>query len=59
MSKIEVTLAKALKRKNELVQLINEKKSIITRYNSYDNRQQAPYKKKKEGFLSEIFDFDF
>ncbi len=28
-------------------------------YNSYDNRQQAPYKKKKEGFLSEIFDFDF
>ena len=28
-------------------------------YNSYDKSQQAPYKKKKEGFLSEIFDFDF
>ncbi len=28
-------------------------------YNSYDKRQQAPYKKKKEGFLSEILDFDF
>ena len=27
--------------------------------NSYDNRQQYPYKKKKNGFLSEIFDFDF
>jgi hypothetical protein len=43
MSKIEVTLAKALKRKNELVQLINEKKSIITRYNSYDNRNTPPF----------------
>ena len=31
-------------------------------YNShYENRNQhhTPYKKKKEGFLSEIFDFDF
>ncbi|QEZ89131.1 putative transcriptional regulator (zinc finger domain) [Aliarcobacter cibarius] len=28
-------------------------------YNSYDNKHQTPYKKKKEGFLSEIFDFDF
>ena len=35
------------------------KQNIYQQYNSYDNRQQAPYKKKKEGFLSEIFDFDF
>ena len=29
--------------------------------NHYENRNQyhTPYKKKKEGFLSEIFDFDF
>ena len=43
MSKIEVTLAKALKRKNELVQLINEKKTIITRYNSHDSRNTPPF----------------
>lgn len=29
-------------------------------YNKYDNHNQQGYhKKKKEGFLSEIFDFDF
>lgn len=43
MSKIEVTLAKALKRKNELVQIINETKAIITRHNSYDSRNTPPF----------------
>lgn len=43
MSKTEVTLAKALKRKNELVQLINETKAIITRYNSYDSRNEPKF----------------
>lgn len=28
-------------------------------YNKNINQHSTPYKKKKEGFLSEIFDFDF
>lgn len=37
----------------------NKHENHQQQYNSYDNRHQTPYKKKKEGFLSEIFDFDF
>ena len=38
----------------------NEQKSHKEHHNKYDNHANHGYhKKKKEGFLSEIFDFDF
>jgi Zn-finger nucleic acid-binding protein len=38
----------------------NEQKSHKEHHNKYDNHTNHGYhKKKKEGFLSEIFDFDF